>query len=102
VGYFEFSPLALRFGGGHNGSMPKRIRRQKDVSQWANQIVKESVEETPPPPKALVSKVMAEMGRKGGKVGGKRRLATMTDEERSEAASHAANARWAKTNGNKR
>jgi len=81
--------------------MPKRIRRPKDVSQWAQEIVKESVEDKPTPPKE-VSKVMAEMGRKGGKKGGKRRLETMTDDERSEAASHAANARWAKTNGTKR
>lgn len=82
--------------------MPKRIRRPKDLSQWANQIVNESVEEAPSPPRSLVSKVMAEMGRKGGKVGGKRRLETMTDEERSEAASRAARARWAKANGKKR
>lgn len=79
--------------------MPKRIRRPKDVSQWAHQVVGESVEEKPTPPKAVVSQVMAEMGRKGGKKGGKRRLETMSDEARSEAASHAAKARWAKTNG---
>jgi hypothetical protein len=36
--------------------------------------------------KDLVSQVMREMGRKGGKVGGKRSLETMTAEERSERA----------------
>jgi len=80
--------------------MPKRIRRPSDPSQWAHQIVKESVEQ-PEPPKSEVSKVMAAMGRKGGKKGGKRRLETMTDDQRSQAASHAANARWAKANGKK-
>ena len=40
--------------------------------------------------------VMREMGRKGGKIGGKRRLETMTAEERSHAAYKAAQARWAK------
>ena len=39
---------------------------------------------------------MAQMGRKGGKIGGKRRAANMTEQQRSEAASTAARARWAK------
>jgi hypothetical protein len=81
--------------------MPKRIRKQRpqDPSQWAYQIVKESVDE--PMASEQVSKVMAAMGRKGGKIGGKRRLKTMTADERREAASHAARARWGKTNGRK-
>jgi hypothetical protein len=47
--------------------------------------------------KSLVSQIMAEMGRKGGKIGGKRRLKTMTPEERSCVAFQAARARWAKS-----
>jgi hypothetical protein len=39
--------------------------------------------------KKLISQVMSELGRKGGKVGGKRSLATMTPEERSERARNA-------------
>jgi hypothetical protein len=39
---------------------------------------------------------MAEMGRKGGKKGGKRRLETMTPEQRSQIAMKAAQSRWAK------
>jgi hypothetical protein len=35
------------------------------------------------------------MGRRGGKIGGKRRAANMTEQERSAAASMAAKARWA-------
>lgn len=43
-----------------------------------------------------VSRVMSEMGRRGGKIGGKRRLETMTDEQRSHSAYIAAKARWSK------
>lgn len=46
--------------------------------------------------KAEISRVMAEMGRRGGQIGGKRRLVTMTPEERSQVALGAAKARWAK------
>jgi hypothetical protein len=36
--------------------------------------------------RALLSEIMAELGRKGGKIGGKRSLETMTPEERSARA----------------
>jgi hypothetical protein len=39
---------------------------------------------------------MAAMGRKGGHVGGKRRLVTMTAAQRKKAATKAARARWGK------
>jgi hypothetical protein len=39
--------------------------------------------------KELVSQIMSEMGRKGGKIGGKRSLETMTPEERSARAKKA-------------
>jgi hypothetical protein len=38
---------------------------------------------------------MREMGAKGGRIGGKRRLETMTDEQRRRSARKAAKARWA-------
>jgi hypothetical protein len=48
--------------------------------------------------KKTISDVMREMGRKGGKIGGKRSLETMTPEERQERARKAgelgAAARW--------
>lgn len=47
------------------------------------------------PVSKAVSRVMAEMGRRGGKIGGTRRAANMTVAERSNAAAMAANARWA-------
>lgn len=39
---------------------------------------------------------MALMGRKGGKIGGKKRAENMTQEQRSQSASEAAKARWSK------
>ena len=39
--------------------------------------------------KKLISQVMSELGRKGGKIGGKRSLETMTPEERSARAKKA-------------
>ncbi len=48
----------------------------------------------------LISKVMSEMGRKGGKAakgkGVKARMAALTPQERKELATKAAHARWAK------
>jgi hypothetical protein len=44
------------------------------------------------PTKKLISEVMKAMGRKGGKIGGKRSLETMTPEERSARAKKAATA----------
>jgi hypothetical protein len=39
--------------------------------------------------RALLSEIMSELGRKGGKIGGKRSLETMTPEERSARAKKA-------------
>jgi len=64
--------------------MPKRISKDK---------TKETEETTD---SALLSRIMAQMGRKGGRIGGKRRLETMTPEERSQSAHRAAQARWKK------
>jgi hypothetical protein len=44
-----------------------------------------------------VKEFFVKMGRKGGKIGGKARAANLTDEQRSEAARRAVNARWAKS-----
>jgi hypothetical protein len=52
---------------------------------------------TPPhgdPFEALYRQRMAELGRKGGKIGGKARLKTMTKAERRAVAAKAAKARW--------
>ena len=83
--------------------MPKRISRPKrptDVNQLAHELVRLSTQEPgesdPPLSRSAISLVMAEMGRRGGKIGGKRRLKTMTAKERKEIAQKAAKARWGK------
>jgi hypothetical protein len=80
--------------------MPKRLRKPrqpKDVNQAAFAMVARSTGQDGPSPKITkseISRFMAEMGRKGGKVSAKRRLAKTTPEQRSNAASALANARW--------
>ena len=81
-------------------------KRPRDPNQLAKWIVDRSTNEvegpeavTAPPlsqPSDL-SAYMAAMGRKGGLIGGKRRLKTMTKEQRRRVAVKAARARWKKT-----
>lgn len=83
--------------------MQKRNRMPRDVNQMAKLTVEMSAQalEGPPNPtpenltKFEISRVMSEMGRKGGKIGGKRRLETLSQERRQEIALNAARARWA-------
>ena|ERR1700693_300297 len=49
-----------------------------------------------------ISRVMSEMGSKGGRIGGKRRLETMTKAERKTIATKAAKARWKRAKKTKR
>lgn len=98
--------------------MPKRLSKDTNYFQNARRVVEQAIGEkmdgTPldvqkrPAKKRVrsqmgkalsasdVSRVMAAMGRKGGKLGGKRRMVTMTAAERREVAVNAAKARWAK------
>ena len=78
--------------------MPKRTRntKQLDSVQNARRVFLAAVESTETVELTIVQKVMREMGAKGGKIGGKRRLETMTDEQRRRSARKAAKARWAK------
>ncbi len=80
-------------------------KRPRDSNQLAKWIVETSTSETslessssavlpsPPAPESL-SAYMAAMGRKGGQIGGKRRLVTMTAAQRKKVAAKAAKARW--------
>jgi len=77
--------------------MPKRNKQTEDVNQLAHRLVAQSTErEAPLPTKSQISALMAQLGRKGGKIGGKRRLETMSAKERKRAASAAAHVRWDK------
>lgn len=87
--------------------MPKRSRKRtpsQDFNEVAFRVVKKATEppETEAPTQDEVSRIMAAMGRKGGLKGGKRRLETMTRDQRREAAFKAAKARWAKAKKRKR
>ena len=77
--------------------MPKRTRSAEnlDTVQNARRVFLEAIETTETVHLTVVQQVMREMGAKGGKIGGKRRAANMTEKQRSEAASLAARARWA-------
>ena len=78
-------------------------KRPRDPNQLAKWIVDQSTAEAPPvepvtasDPPVNLSEYMAAIGRKGGQIGGKRRLKTMTKAERSKVAAKAARARWKK------
>ena len=81
-------------------SKGKRPRDQNQLAKW---IVDQSTSEAPEPAPeaspiapASLSQYMAAIGRKGGQIGGKRRLTTMTKEQRRKVAVAAAKTRWAK------
>ena len=65
------------------------------MNQLAKRIVDEATGEepiTPPPPQK--NQAAVELGRLGGKKGGKARAESLTPEQRSEIAKKAATARW--------
>jgi hypothetical protein len=68
----------------------KQSKKPADLNRLAAAIVGEATDETPP---ALESQ-QTRAGRAGGAKGGRTRAERMTPEERSEAASRAAKARW--------
>jgi len=86
--------------------MPKRLskKRPTDVNQLAHFLVDQTTKEreepkaTPAPTKSEISRIMAAMGRKGGKKSAKARMGPdgIPSEKRSEIAAHAARAMWAK------
>lgn len=86
------------------GKSYKRSKLPSDVNRWAHKMVELSTEEATVqlPTKEQVSALMAELGRKGGKIGGKRRLETMSKEERSAVARRAAMTRWRRNEQSKR
>ncbi len=83
-------------------------KRPRDSNQLAKWVVENSTADASSPEPASpssaalpslpapasISAYMAAMGRKGGQIGGKRRLVTMTAEQRKKAAAKAAKARW--------
>ena len=81
-------------------NMPNRSsksKRPRDTNQLAKSIVDLSTGQAVEPDQdAGKDPAAVALGRKGGLKGGKARAASMTKEQRSEAARKAAKARWAK------
>jgi len=86
--------------------MPKRSskKRPRDPNQLAKAIVDEATDQTPPDPEESApvddgkNPAAVALGRLGGKKGGKARAAKLTEEQRSEIARKAAQARWKRGN----
>jgi hypothetical protein len=82
----------------------KRPRDPNQLAAWTVAVSTGQIPTpVPPQPKiatpasaANISEYMAAIGRKGGQIGGKRRLKTMTEAQRSRVAAKAAKARWKK------
>jgi len=78
-------------------SKPKRPR---DFNQLAHQLVRESTEQNGAnlsrPSSEEISRVMADLGRRGGVIGGKKRAEALTASKRREIALKAARTRWDK------
>ena len=82
--------------------MPRR--KTEDANETAFRVMQESTMKAlspvaDAPTTSEISRVMAALGRKGGKIGGKKRAASMTPERRSEIALKAARKRWDKKAG---
>jgi hypothetical protein len=76
--------------------MPKRLRKpQSDPNEGAFFVLRQvGLTDSPPVPEK--DPLAVELGRRGGKVGGKRRAENMTEDQRKESARKAAAARWGK------
>jgi hypothetical protein len=75
--------------------MPKNPKRPRDLNQWAKHMVDLAtgvIQESELPKESAA----AELGRRGGKIGGKVRAERMTPKQRSASARKAAKARWSK------
>lgn len=77
--------------------MAKRSKKPADMNSLAAAIVGQATgtDEHGGDPYEGKDPAAVESGRKGGKIGGKARSDSLTTDERSEAASKAAQARWA-------
>ena len=77
--------------------MPKRSRMPRDPNLRAKAVVDFATgQREPDPPTPPKNPAAVELGRMGGKIGGKRRAESMTPEQRRDSARKAALARWGK------
>jgi hypothetical protein len=89
---------------GHMAKTASRPKKAKtlpiDVNQrmhlLGHRLTDQAESKLPEPTKEEISRVMSALGHRGGKKGGKRRMETMTQKQRSDIAFKAAQARWGK------
>ena len=76
---------------------PPKPKRPRDPNELAKQIVDEATGQADPPePEPEKDPAAVELGRRGGKKGGKARAAKLTRKQRQEIARKAAKTRWSK------
>jgi len=88
--------VAMTVGKGKRPRDPNQLAKwivDRSTAEPVEEIKEVIVPEKPASPVDL-SAYMASIGRKGGQIGGKRRLKTMTKAERSKVAAKAARTRW--------
>lgn len=73
----------------------KPPKRPRDLNQWAKHMV-DLATGAAQDPKPAPESPAAELGRRGGRIGGKVRAERMTKKQRSASAKKAAKARWEK------
>lgn len=73
----------------------RKPKRPRDLNQLAKSIVDLATGDVPAEEDSK-NKAAVELGRRGGKIGGRVRADRMSAEERAEAARLAASARWRK------
>ena len=73
--------------------MPKRSRKPADLNRLAASVVKEATDPDFDPYRGK-NPAAVELGRLGGKKGGKARAAKLTAQERSDIGKKGAEARW--------
>lgn len=76
--------------------MALRKKRPRDISQLAKAIVDEATGQAEPEPESAKNPHAVELGRLGGRKGGKARAAKLSKKRRREIAREAARVRWAK------
>jgi hypothetical protein len=75
--------------------MPKRSSKSRDLNAMAAAIVDQATSDEPEPdPGEGKNPAAVELGRLGGKKGGRARAEKLTPKQRSEIARKAAQARW--------
>ncbi len=75
--------------------MPRRSSKPRDLNKLAAAIVESATSDAPEPePNEGKNPAAVELGRLGGRKGGKARAQKLSPEQRSEIARKAAKARW--------